>query len=597
FHQDLFALGSGPITFSYKAKLADDVVNGQAITNTAALDWQTASSTQAPSPGRTFTASDPATVTVALTNALAKTVDTGTNTYTSGTNAAVGESFTYTLTATLAEGKQHLVLTDLLPTGLNFVSASLVSIGSSITGATPAAGTWNSTTRKVSFDFGDVTNAGDNVVNAGDQVKVQVVAQVASGTAAGLALTNTGALSSTVPVNAYGVTTGTAQPDVTDTKTLSTVAAKIGDLVFVDKNGNGIQDSGETGVNGITVRLLDPATDAVLATTTTATASGVAGSYAFSNLVPGQYKLQFVPSGSTSSYLITPANAGADNTKDSDASQADGKTGIYTLTDGTYDSSVDAGVYLPSTIGDYVFEDVNGNKLQDAGDRALAGVTVQLLDANNLAIAGQSVVTGADGKYSFGGLAPGKYAVQFTKPVGSSYIITGTTSGAASTDSDPNVTTGITTGKTYTSGSTDTTIDAGFYLTASLGDKAWVDTNGNGLQDSGEAGLDGVTVKLFTFGTTTQVGTTQTTSGGGAYSFTGLRPGDYYATFTAPSGYLLTRSGGGITSADSDAATAGGVLTASTGKITLTSGQYDPTIDIGAWKPVTIGDRIFDDGT
>ncbi|TDH64275.1 isopeptide-forming domain-containing fimbrial protein [Dankookia rubra] len=592
-HQDTFALGSAPITFSYQAKLLDNVVNGQVITNTALLDWQTASATQAPSPGRSFTASDPATVTVALGNTIAKTVDAGSNTYTTGSNAAAGETFTYTITATLAEGAQHLVLTDLLPAGLTFVSASLASIGSNITAAAQANGTWNATTRKVTFDFGDVVNAGENVTDARDQVIVQVVAQVPAGAAAGTALTNTGLLSSSVPLNGYGVMLGTAQPDLASTKTITTVAARIGDLAFIDKNGNGIQDSGESGVNGLIVKLLDPTSDAVLQTTVTATIGGVAGSYAFSSLVPGQYKLQFVPSGTTSAYLFSPADAGTDDAKDSDANPSGGKTGTYTLTNGANLTSVDAGLYLPITIGDHVFEDVNGNKLQDAGDKPLAGITVQLLDSLNLPIAGRSVVTGADGLYSFSGLAPGKYAVQFTRPAGSAWVITGTTSGATATDSDPNTGTGITVGKTYASGASDGTIDAGFYLPASFGDKAWVDTNGNGLQDAGEAGLAGVTVKLFTWGTTTQVGTTQTTATGGGYGFTGLRPGDYYATVTAPAGYLLTRSGAGDGTADSDALTSGGVPSASTGKITLTSGQNDRTIDIGAWRTVTIGDRVW----
>ncbi|MFC7477028.1 SdrD B-like domain-containing protein [Dankookia sp. GCM10030260] len=595
FHQDAFALGSGPISFSYQARLLDDVVNGQAITNTAVLDWQTAGAAQAPNPGRTFSASDPATVSVALGNAIGKAVDTGTSLYTTGSNAAAGETFTYTITATLAEGTQHLVLTDLLPAGLTFISASLVSIGSNITGATPAGGTWNAATRKVGFDFGDVTNAGDNLSDARDQITVQVVAQVPIGASAGTTLTNTASLSSTVPVNAYGVAAGTAQPDLTDARSLTTVAAAIGNLVFVDKNGNGIQDSGETGVNGFTVRLLDPGTDAVLATTTTARVGGTDGSYSFTSLVPGQYKLQFLPAGATASYLFSAADAGADDTRDSDANPASGKTGVYTLTNGTTDTSVDAGVYLPITIGDTVFEDVNGNRLQDAGDRPLAGVTVQLLDAANVAIAGRSVVTLADGSYSFSGLAPGKYAVQFTRPAGSAYVITGTTSGAAATDSDPNAGTGITAGKTYASGASDSTIDAGFYLPAALGDRVWLDTNGNGLQDAGEAGLDGVTIKLFSFGTTTQVGATQTTSGGGAYGFTGLRPGDYYATVTAPAGYLLTKATSGAAATDSDPVTTGGVVSASTGKITLTSGQTDLAIDAGAWRPVTIGDRVFED--
>ena len=35
---------------------------------------------------------------------------------------------------------------------------------------------------------------------------------------------------------------------------------------------------------------------------------------------------------------------------------------------------------------------------------------------------------------------------------------------------------------------------------ASVGDRVWTDTNANGSQDTGEPGINGVTVKLFDFG-------------------------------------------------------------------------------------------------
>src|SRR5207248_3639333 len=52
----------------------------------------------------------------------------------------------------------------------------------------------------------------------------------------------------------------------------------LGDFVWLDSNGNGRQDAGEPGINGVTVQLLDGAGN-VLAATTTATVGGTAGSY------------------------------------------------------------------------------------------------------------------------------------------------------------------------------------------------------------------------------------------------------------------------------------------------------------------------------
>ena len=37
-------------------------------------------------------------------------------------------------------------------------------------------------------------------------------------------------------------------------------------------------------------------------------------------------------------------------------------------------------------------------------------------------------------------------------------------------------------------------------VTASLGDRVWKDTNGNGIQDDGEVGIEGVEVRLMTKG-------------------------------------------------------------------------------------------------
>ncbi|MBK9463112.1 MAG: carboxypeptidase regulatory-like domain-containing protein [Sphingobacteriales bacterium] len=54
----------------------------------------------------------------------------------------------------------------------------------------------------------------------------------------------------------------------------------MGDYVWLDANGDGIQDAGETGISGITVTLTYP--DGTTATTTT----DANGSYVFTGLAP-----------------------------------------------------------------------------------------------------------------------------------------------------------------------------------------------------------------------------------------------------------------------------------------------------------------------
>ena len=69
---------------------------------------------------------------------------------------------------------------------------------------------------------------------------------------------------------------------------------------------------------------------------------------------------------------------------------------------------------------------------------------------------------------------------------------------------------------------------------------AFVDANGNGVKDTGESGLSGVTVTVIDANGNT-AGTATTGSGGG-YSFTNLAPGTFTVQFEAPSGYLFDGS-------------------------------------------------------
>ncbi len=579
-HLDQYNLGAGTITVTYQARLLDDVVNGQNITNTATLEYHSSSPVQDPTEGRELNGSDDATVHVALSDSVVKTITGTDNTYTTGTNVAFGETVTYSITATVGEGGQHLVVSDALPANLTYVSSKVLSIGASISGSSLAvgdAGTVSGST--ISFDFGTIDNAGDNVVNVGDKVVVQVVAKVGAGASPADVLTNTATVSGTDGANPYGVNPNTPVPGGTSQQSVTVVAAAVGDKAFVDANGNGIQDSGEAGVGGVTVQLLD-STNAIVGTATTAPD----GSYHFTNLVPGSYHEHFIaPAG----WVITQPGQGTAAT-DSDPNPATGDGATFTLTNGQTDNTHDIGLYQPITIGDYAFVDANGDGLQTPGESPLPGVTVKLLDGANAVVA--TTTTNGSGAYSFTGLAPGQYHVQFVTPAG--YTITPADQGGDLVDSDANVSTGITPTRTYVSGDVDNSIDAGFYIPASLGDRAWVDANGNGIQDGGEANLQGAVVRLFDAGNNL-VGTA-TTDVNGAYSFTGLRPGTYHETFTAPSGYVITKAGAGTAATDNDSS---GVGTASGSgpTINLVSGQNDITHDVGFYAPITIGDKVFND--
>ncbi len=405
------------------------------------------------------------------------------------------------------------------------------------------------------------------------------------------------------------VTTGTNMSDVvtlTAGQTDNTIdaglyqPAALGDFVWNDTNHNGIQDAGETGISGVTVTLYGSNGTTVLGTTTTA----ADGSYHFTGLAAGTYYVGFsTPSG----YIFSPQYAGSDTSKDSNANVTTNVTtgtnmsDVVTLTAGQTDNTIDAGLYQPAALGDFVWNDTNHNGIQDAGETGISGVTVTLYGSNGTTVLG-STTTAADGSYHFTGLAAGTYYVGFSTPSG--YIFSPQYAGSdTSKDSNANVTTNVTTGTnmsdvvTLTAGQTDNTIDAGLYQPAALGDFVWNDTNHNGIQDAGETGISGVTVTLYGSNGTTVLGTT-TTAADGSYHFTGLAAGTYYVGFSTPSGYVFSpQYAGSDTSKDSNANVTTNVTTGTnmSDVVTLTAGQTDNTIDAGLYQPAALGDFVWND--
>jgi SdrD B-like protein/putative Ig domain-containing protein/GEVED domain-containing protein len=77
-----------------------------------------------------------------------------------------------------------------------------------------------------------------------------------------------------------------------------------------------------------------------------------------------------------------------------------------------------------------------------------------------------------------------------------------------------------------------------------IGSLVWNDADNDGLKDAGEAGIDGVTLKLFLGGQnplTAAAAATTVTAGGGQYSFSNLSPGQYFIYMpTPPAAYPLS---------------------------------------------------------
>ena len=127
----------------------------------------------------------------------------------------------------------------------------------------------------------------------------------------------------------------------------------VGDYVWLDSNRDGIQNISELGINGINVSLIDIGPDMISGTgddkmvaITITTTKGVSkGYYLFPNVIPGKYIVMFMPDLIT--YKYSPANVGANDNIDSDPSQLNGKTPVFTINSGDPDNlSLDAGLWL-----------------------------------------------------------------------------------------------------------------------------------------------------------------------------------------------------------------------------------------------------------
>ncbi len=374
-----------------------------------------------------------------------------------------------------------------------------------------------------------------------------------------------------------------ANANVFDTK------GTIGDFVWNDINNNGVQDAGEPGVQGVTVTLYGSDGITVLGTMLT----DASGFYQFANLTAGSYSVGFslLPGG----FSFGTANAGSDDTKDSDADQGTGKTGSISLAAGQINTSVDAAVRSStpgSSLGNFVWNDLDGNGHQGLNEPGVPGVSVALLNTSNTVI--QNTVTDANGFYMLSGLSAGSYSIRFGNlPAG--FIATQDNAAPANdaTDSDADEAT-LTTGTiALAANATDMTWDFGIRSTtkASIGDYVWNDNNNNGVQDAGEPGVPGVVVFL----NDTNGGniSSAVTDANGFYLFVNVAPGSYTLEFTGvPAASSFTLKDIGNDAFDSDV----NQFSSSTDVFTVIAGQNLRTIDAGlVSKFAGVGNFVWND--
>jgi len=328
----------------------------------------------------------------------------------------------------------------------------------------------------------------------------------------------------------------------------------VGNHVWLDADGDGVQDVGETGLSNIEVSLLGSGGSIIASAKT-----DISGNYLFTGVFPGTYSVSVtagtVPAGLTSSsappgsILISPGDS-------------------YPDADFGYENTGGQAI-----IGDTVWSDANGNGTQDSGEPGIGGVLLNLISAGPDSSFGtaddvvKAVMTDDDGSYFFDNLNPDKYIVDVTDTgdVLNGYSLTGGT--------DPGMPVTLGAGEIYLNA------DFGYQntLLSSISDTVWFDTDSSGTRDSGESGIAGVTVSLLS--ADGNIIATTVTSPTGSFSFSGIENGDYTIIITDTNDELSGCSG---TTTDAD-----------NSQKSVTGGHSG--MNFGYTRPGTVGDTVFSD--
>ncbi|NEP15940.1 MAG: DUF11 domain-containing protein, partial [Leptolyngbya sp. SIO4C1] len=399
--------------------------------------------------------------------------------------------------------------------------------------------------------------------------------------------------------NAFFTTTPAAGDDINVADFGFNRVGSIGDLVFQDNDGDGEfddDDDGDTPLVGITVQAFGPGPDGTLGTDDDVLAGQAttddSGSYSIDNLPFGSYRVVIAnpPDGLN---FTTPAQF----------------TRTLSVETPAFDD-VDFGLGSFASIGNLVFQDTNSNGIQEQGEPGVPGVTVRLLSADGAELA--TATTDATGLYSFGGLQPGTYVVEFDR-AGTPFAgftvadpaVANPPTPADTNDSDAAPVAGTTLARTgpitLNAGDNLETVDAGLTAGATLGNRVFVDLDGDGSFDPGsEPGIDGVTVRLLTPAgepVTDEANNPRvvTTQEGGLYSFTGLPAGSYVVQFELPDGFTTYTTGSFQPGTDnqSDVDPATNQAGSADNPIVLAAGETNNAIDAGLAVSNAIGNRVF----
>src|SRR5690606_18174775 len=153
-------------------------------------------------------------------------------------------------------------------------------------------------------------------------------------------------------------------------------------VVFNDANGNGVQDGSETGIPNITVVVTGPSGTFTLTTDSD-------GNYSQTGLIPGDYDVDVDTS---------------DPDLPTDAVLTTGNDPATVTVPSGGNATADFGFQVPpGSVSGVVFDDTNGNGIQDGSETGIPNITVVVTGPSGTF----TLTTDSDGNYSQAGLDPG----------------------------------------------------------------------------------------------------------------------------------------------------------------------------------------------
>jgi hypothetical protein len=163
---------------------------------------------------------------------------------------------------------------------------------------------------------------------------------------------------------------------VTDVSAGVTTLPSIGpNLVFLDADADGVLDPVEEGLAGVVVVLYHQ--DGTQADVTVTDGDG---EYSFSNLeADAPY---YISVNNDPSFVFSPVVDGGNQIAANDDTPYKNASPTITLGNGETDRTLVVGMFERVTVGNRVWNDLNGNGVQDADEPGMAEVIVMLIDGN-----------------------------------------------------------------------------------------------------------------------------------------------------------------------------------------------------------------------